>query len=202
LGGISAKISVGGAGLTNGVNGVIQGVGRVSAPLNNLGRVEATGGTLTLAGNTTNGAGAIMVASIGNTILTVGTLAANQGTISLTGGTFDTNHQTLTNAASGIISGRGTIRASNIVNNGQFLLAGGDTDVQSPITGNSGSKFILSGGGNGFFYNPVTMNAGSELRVGTNSTAATCRTTARWTWMAAGPSTPPARLSSLTTPKG
>jgi hypothetical protein len=172
LGGISSKVMIGGAGLTNGVNGSVEGVGRVSAPLNNLGRVEAVGGTLTLAGATTNAASGTLAAGAGTTLLTLGTLNANQGMISLTGGTLDTNHQVLTNAAGGIVSGRGTIRASAIVNNGQFLLAGGNTDVYSPVTGNSGSKFILSGGGNGYFYSPVNMNAGSEFRVGTNSVAA------------------------------
>jgi hypothetical protein len=172
LGSITSKILVGGAGLTNSSTGIVQGVGRLSGTVNNSGRIEAIGGTLQLAGTTNNLAGGTLAASTSNQILITGTVGANAGMISLTGGTLDTNHQGLTNSASGIITGRGTLRTGGITNNGQILLGGGNTDIYGALTGNNASKVILSGGGNAYLYDPVTMNAGSLFRVGSGSTAA------------------------------
>jgi hypothetical protein len=77
----------------------------------------------------------------------------------------------LTNLGSGVISGRGTIRTGGITNGGQIQLSAGLTDVYGSLTGSSGSKVIVSGGGTSTFYSNVTMNSGSEFRVSTGSTA-------------------------------
>ena len=171
LDGVTAKLLVGGTGVNNGASAVIEGHGRLSGALVNAGRVEAIGGSLTLAGTTTNNAGGMLVASSGNTLLISGAPGSNAGIISLTGGALDTNHQAITNAASGAISGRGTIRTGGLTNNGQIQLSGGATDVYGNLTGNSGSKVILTGAANASFYNPVTMNSGSEFRVNAGTTA-------------------------------
>jgi hypothetical protein len=173
LGAVSSKLTVGGAGLTNSAGGSLQGIGRLSATLNNAGYVEAVGGTLQLAGATNNNAGGVLAAGSGNEIYITGTPGPNLGGISLTGGTLHTNSQPLTNSATGVISGFGTIRTggTGLSNSGQLQLSGGSTSVYGAVTSTNGSKIIVTGGATATFFDPVSMNTGSEFRVSTASTA-------------------------------
>src|SRR5207244_12952140 len=50
-------------------------------------------------------------------------------------------------------------------------LSAGLSDVFGNVTGNAGSKIIVSGGATATFYNNLTMNSGSEFRVSSASTA-------------------------------
>ena len=160
----------------------------VTAPLGNNGTINLAGPASTLAAGLitnngivrgdgtvmspfTNAAAGEIRAESGKTITIANMSAANAGRISLQGGTAQFN-LALTNAAAGVISGRGTLRANaGMTNNGQLQLIGGVSDVYGNITSNSGSKIIVSASGTGIFYNPITLNAGSEFRVNAGATA-------------------------------
>jgi hypothetical protein len=163
--------------------------GTVSAPVTNTGEIQFAGPTAQVAGASllnsglidgtgriasasfTNAGAGTVRASAGEHLTISGAANTNDGQINLIdGGTVEFT-QTLTNSASGVISGRGAFISDALINNGQVLLSGGFNDVFGAITNNSAGKVIISGGSTSTFYNPITNNAGSEFRVSTGSTA-------------------------------
>ena len=167
MGGISANF--GGGTITNA--GVIEGFGKVSSPVVNNGTIEAIDGVLTFSAAVSNSASGVITAAGGTKVLMHGSAGfpTNAGAITLAGGTFDTGGDPLSNT--GTIGGRGTFRTGALTNSGQMQFSGGQSDVFAALTGNSGSKVIVTGGSTSTFYNTVTMNSGSEFRVSTGSTA-------------------------------
>jgi hypothetical protein len=154
--------------LTN--TGVLLGGGEVAKNLTNAagGEVRADSGERLLISGV-NGVNAGAINAYGGT-LEITNAFTNSGQINLIGGTMKFGGL-LTNSATGVITGRGTLSFSQCVNNGQMQLSAGLTDVFGAVTGNSGSKVIVSGGATATFYNNVTMNSGSEFRVSTASRA-------------------------------
>lgn len=141
--------SVGGGTLNN--NNLLTGDGIVTATLN----------------NTVSGEVSVQA---GNTVNFTNTFNANNGLISLSEGTarFD---QGLTNASTGVISGRGTLIASGgLTNQGSINLSGGNTDVYGNVSNESGSSIIVSGNSTSTFFDDVVHN-GDEIRVSDGSTA-------------------------------
>ncbi len=167
LGGGAAHL-VGSNTLTN--TGVLLGGGEVAKNLTNAagGEVRADSGERLLISGV-NGANAGAINAFGGTV-EITNAFTNSGQINLVGGTVKFGG-VLTNSATGVITGRGTLSFTQCTNNGQIQLSGGLSDVFGAVTGNSGSKVIVSGGATATFYNNVTMNSGSEFRVSTASTA-------------------------------
>ena len=148
LAGLSANLA--GGALTN--TGMVQGNGNVGNAITNYGTIEALGGTLTLGGAVTNEAtgltrpAGLMTASSGSDLLVSGGLATNGGVINLTGGTFDNNNHPLDNT--GQISGYGTIRTSELTNDGSMTITGGTTTVNGNLTNSAGHQVTVA-------YNPA-----------------------------------------------
>jgi hypothetical protein len=169
LGGNGANFAPGST-VTN--TGSIQGFGKVAAAVANSGIIEATGGTLVLAGGVTNSSLGTIATGAGTKILLTGSIA-NTGTISLTGGTFDTNGQSMVNSAGGNITGFGTVRTASLSNNGgtiTFSGTGGASLFGSLQNKNTG-KTIVTGNATATFTGSVTNNTGTEFRVSAGATA-------------------------------
>lgn len=152
-------------------SGRIEGIGRVSNAITNNGTVEAIGGTLTLAGSLTNTSAGVIAAGNGARVLVNAGLASNAGQIQLAGGTFDNNGASLANAATGVISGYGTLHADSLANDGKMLLSGGTSAVRANLVANGNSQIVLSGNSNTTFYGAVEVKSGAELRVSQGSVA-------------------------------
>jgi hypothetical protein len=138
-----------GATLTN--NGLIRGVGRVSSNLNNSisGEVRALSG---------------------DSMQFLGAANSNAGSINLFGGLVEFTG-TLSNAASGRITGRGELLVrGGLGNSGSLTFSAGLSDMTGSLTNGSGGKTIVTGGATATFYDPVTNSAGSEFRVSAAST--------------------------------
>ena len=163
----SSAALLGGGLISN--SGRIEGLGRVSNAVSNSGTIEASGGTLTLAGAVTNSG--VIAAGAGNRVLVSGGLTANAGQIQLAGGTFDNNGNAITNNSGATISGYGTVRSGALGNNGQMLMAAGNSAVYSNLASNSNSQIVLSGNSNTTFYGTVEIKGGAELRVSQGSVA-------------------------------
>ena len=90
--------------------------------------------------------------------------------ISLQGGIAEFA-QSLTNNASGQITGHGTIKTgTGLTNLGTINLSGGATDVYGAVT--NSNKITITGGGTTTFYGSVdTSAAAGMISVGTNTTA-------------------------------
>ena len=146
----SSAVLGGGGAITN--TGTIQGAGLVAAPIaNSTGTIRASGGELDLAGaGSTNAASASIQAATGNTVMMLQGLATNAGTIGLTGGVFDNNNHTLTNTASGIINGYGTLRTGGLTNTGKLNVGEGNLDVFGNVTNNG--TIGIQGGRSVYFY--------------------------------------------------
>ena len=115
--------------LTN--SGDIFGYGVISNQVSNTGTIEASNGTLRLAGSVLNAVGGILTADPGAKLTVDGGLVANPGLIlDLKGGTLDNGGHTLTNA--NLISGSGTFVGS-IVNDA--TIAPGHSPGQLTLTG-------------------------------------------------------------------
>ena len=115
--------------LTN--SGDIFGYGVISNQVSNTGMIEASNGTLRLAGSVLNAVGGILTADPGAKLTVDGGLVANPGLIlDLKGGTLDNGGHTLTNA--NLISGSGTFVGS-IVNDA--TIAPGHSPGQLTLTG-------------------------------------------------------------------
>lgn len=172
--GVTGQILLGsnGATLSGGTinnNGLIQGFGKVNNAISNAGTVEASGGTLTLAGALTNTG--LLTANGGAKLLVTQGLASNAAVIQLAGGTFDNNGVALTNAATGTINGAGTLRSGAFTNNGKLQFSGGFSSVLANLVSNTASKVILSGSSNATFYGTTEIKSGAELRVSAGSVA-------------------------------
>jgi len=115
--------------------GTIQGFGQVASNVVNNGIIEAFEGTLTMGGQVSNTANGLMAASTGNKLLMAQGLAENQGVLNLTGGTFDNNNHALTNT--GQVSGYGTLRSGELINDDTVILTGGITTVNGDVTNNA-----------------------------------------------------------------
>lgn len=162
-----ASAMLSGGAITN--SGRIEGQGQVGNAVANTGSVEARGGSLWINGSLTNG-GRLRSASGSELVVGAG-LASNAGTIELAGGSFDNNGFALGNAASGRITGFGTLRAGSIANRGQLQLSGGTSDIHGSFVGLGGSATVLSGLSNTTFHDAAVFEAGSELRVSAGSVA-------------------------------
>jgi autotransporter family porin len=142
-----------GGGVVNN-SGVLRGDGRVTAAVNNLAAGEIRG-------------------EQGKTLRFTGTSGPNNGRITLQGGALQFS-QPLTNAASGVISGRGALFFDGgLTNEGKMQFSGGPTDVYGNVSftgGTGGGELINSGGANVVtFYGNVTHN-GDEIRTSPTNT--------------------------------
>jgi hypothetical protein len=149
--------------------GLIQGLGQVNSAIVNTGTVRAAAGVLTINGKLTNNG--VLAADAGATLLVNAGLGSNAGQVQLAGGTLDNHGAALTNAATGVISGVGTLRSGLLTNNGQVQLSGGSSAVYADLTSTASSKIILSGTSNTTFYGALDVQAGAELRVSQGSVA-------------------------------
>jgi len=151
--------------------GRIEGLGQISNTLNNIGTINAKGGTLTLSSTLSNAGTGIVAASRDATLFAANGMTPNAGKIQLSGGTLDNGGFALTNAPGGIISGYGDLRSGLLSNNGLVLLSGGVSAVYSQVVANAGSQIILSGNSNTTFYGTVEVKRDAELRVSEGSVA-------------------------------
>ncbi len=133
--------------------GAILGQGQVSADVVNSGTIQATQGTLRLAGNLTNDEGGLIEVLQDATAFVTHGLATNSGTTILRAGTFDNGRHLVTN--SGTITGHGTLRTGGLTNapGRNIGVGGGDLDVIGPVT-NDGTV-TTQGGCTTTFYNRV-----------------------------------------------
>jgi fibronectin-binding autotransporter adhesin len=155
-------------------SGSIDGIGAIGNNITNIGTIEALGGTLTLGGSVTNTAPGRILAATGARVLLTGT-AANSGNINLNGGTIEFT-QAATNAASGAISGHGTLitGGDGLTNSGTISFTSGISDVFGKLsnsTGLSTKGLIVSAGAGALFWHDVTNSAGSLFRVSNGATA-------------------------------
>jgi T5SS/PEP-CTERM-associated repeat protein len=135
--------------------------------ITNTGRIDGTG---RIGGTVANNASGIIAVDAGQRLVVSGTGSNNgNGTIELTGGTLEFTG-TLTNAANGLISGRGVFRGSTanvsgtgLSNSGSFAASAGTTDVYGKVTNASGGVFVSAGGGVLTFHDDVVHN-GAEIR--------------------------------------
>src|SRR5207253_2745156 len=108
-------------------------------------------------------------------VFTGGTNTNNlNGTIEMTGGTVEFTGL-LTNAAGGLISGRGVFRgstanvsATGLSNSGAVAFSAGTSDVYGKVQNLSGGQIVSAGGGVLTFHDDVTHN-GTEIRTGAGS---------------------------------
>ena len=98
-----------------------------------------------------------------------GSINTNSGRFTLNGGRIEFTNS-LTNAATGSINGRGSLVATGgLINNGSISLSAGYTDIYGNFTNNK--QITVTGGSTTTFYNAVTGNAGSNIRIDANSAA-------------------------------
>ncbi len=142
-----------GATLTQAAGHTINGHGRIAGPgsINNLGTIEAKGGTLQVTATISQVSGATLtggtwIARAGSTLdlSSAGNLYTNQGTVILdgSGSTFAKINGLTTNDIQGmfdVLGGRIFTTAGNLANSGSLLVGGGGTFT---VSGN------LSGAGN------------------------------------------------------
>jgi hypothetical protein len=140
---LASQIS--GGALTN--NALLAGTGRISSVL-----VNQSTGQISL------GAGDVMqFSAAGNT--------NSGGTISLGGGTVQFTRD-LTN--SGTISGRGTISAGTLNNNGTLQCSEGFTDVYGSV--NNNNRITVTGGSTTTFYGNISIGPVGSITVNAAST--------------------------------
>jgi len=154
--------------------GLIQGFGKINNNITQAdatGRLEAQGGTLTVAGQIVGSNRGILAAGDGGKLLISQGLASNAGQIQLSGGTVDNNGRALVNEVGASINGFGTLRSGTLSNKGQILLSGGTSAVRADIVAQAGSEIVLSGQSNTSFYGSVEVMSDAELRVSEGSVA-------------------------------
>ena len=146
-------VNVTGAFINNG--GYVRGVGRFTGGLNN------------------GAAGTVRLES-GDHIIVDQTGRTNAGTIELAGGTIEYS-QSLTNQATGVITGRGVFRgssaapgASGLNNQGVLSFSAGITDIFGDVDNSGAGKIVAAGGSVVTFYDDVTHN-GAEIRTNAGS---------------------------------
>jgi autotransporter-associated beta strand protein/T5SS/PEP-CTERM-associated repeat protein len=166
----------------------VAALGNSGQQLTNTGRLAGTG---RVNANVANNASGIIAVDAGQRLVFAGSTNSNNsnGTIELTGGTIEFTG-TLTNAANGLISGRGVFRGSTanvsgtgLSNSGSFAASAGTTDIYGKVSNLSGGTFVSAGGGVLTFHDDVVHN-GTEIR-----TVAGARTVFFGTESGAGPFT-------------
>ena len=129
-------------GTTN--SGLIYGNGILGGPLNNASAGEIR-------------------AEAGHTLTFTGAVADNSGDVRMLGGIVDF-HGTLTNTASGRITGRGTLIArAGLANQGHIALSAGITDVYGDVINETGDPAVgitVSGNADATFWGDVTNTSG------------------------------------------
>jgi hypothetical protein len=158
-----------GATITLSSLGSLGGTGLVKNRMINGGRITPEPGLLTFNGVVTNSAGGVIDIPTGARARMATGIDSQLGTIFLGGGTLDCSSNALVN--SGIISGRGSIRAGSLSNTGTITLSGGTSDIFPALTQSGTAKTIVTGFGTTTFYANVSNNVGSELRVSTGAVA-------------------------------
>jgi hypothetical protein len=131
---------------------LVVGAGNVIGAVQNDATIRAEGGTLRLisSGNS-NTASGVIEASGGNTVQFSQGLASNGGLIALTGGAFDNNGNVLTNAATGRIQGRGTVRTGGLTNDGQVSFTSGTSDLFGTVQNSVGARVDINDATVNFF---------------------------------------------------
>ena len=127
-------------------SGVLRGDGTVSAAL-------------------TNSASGTIRAESGKTLRVTGSVAANAGTVSLEGGTVEFSNS-VTNSATGFISGRGALNTNGLTNNGVMAFSGGVTDIRGDVANASGARIVTSGAGSTTTFFDDVVHNGTEIFTG------------------------------------
>jgi T5SS/PEP-CTERM-associated repeat protein len=157
----------------NGGTLILQGpLANVTGPMaNNTGIITGTG---RFTAGLNNGAGGTVRVETGDHIVVDTVGSTNAGTIELAGGTVEYT-QSLTNQATGTISGRGAFRGSTaapgdlgLTNQGVLSFSAGVTDIYGDVNNAAGGKIIVAGGSTVTFYDDVVHN-GVEIRTNNGS---------------------------------
>ena len=150
------------------LGGAISNLG--GGALNNAGRISGIGQVSATLNNTASGE---VRAALGNDMAFTGAGNTNSGRITLLGGSVD-SMQGLTNASTGMITGRGTLAtgstaATGLTNQGNLALSG-TSDIIGDVTNTGTGRIVVSGGATATFYDDVVHN-GAEIRVSSGSQA-------------------------------
>jgi hypothetical protein len=136
----------------------------------NAGRITGSGQVSARLHGAANGE---IRALAGDAMVFTGTDNVNEGRITLLGGSVDFS-QGLTNAATGMISGRGVLAAGGTAATGLFnegsIAVSGTTDFIGDVTNSGAGRIVVSGGATATFHDDVVHN-GSEIRVSNDSKA-------------------------------
>jgi hypothetical protein len=143
----------------------IEGYGKVAEAVVNNGTIQPVNGVLSFAAPLTNSATGAITAATGSKVLMIGTstFPSNAGLISLAGGTFDNGGNPLNNT--GQIDGYGILSTGGLTNNGTFVLTGGTTNVNGPVTNSAGKTL--------FVKNQPAIFSGAVINNGTIKTTST-----------------------------
>jgi T5SS/PEP-CTERM-associated repeat protein len=156
----------------NGSTLALQGpLARVTGPFANFaGFVTGTGRFTSGMNNGTNG---FIRVNTGDQIIIDAGTPTNAGTIELAGGTIQYSG-TLTNQATGTISGRGVFRGSantpgsnGLTNNGVLSFSGGLTDIFGDVNNAASGIIVAAGASTVTFYDDVVNNG--EIRTAAGS---------------------------------
>lgn len=142
---------------------LVESTGAINNPLVNRagGTVCTNGGLLALNGTSVqNLAGGYLEATAGSTLRLTSSLL-NQGVINPQGGAIDLGSFSLTNP--GTITGYGTYKAKEIVNDGRVTFLGGNLNVQATYC-NNGSRTTEVRFATANFSGAVTTNAGGVMK--------------------------------------
>lgn len=152
-----ADAMLGGGTISN--TGLIEGRGRITNVMFNLGVIRSSG-TLVLAGPV-SGNGVPVSNSIryevpiGTEILATGGILSNVGVIAIDGGRFEVGSTSMTNL--GIITGHGILATPALFNFGAVTLTGGNTTIHGDVT-NSATKLFRVDGGSALFTGNFVNN--------------------------------------------
>ena len=165
--------------ISNSVTGLISGNGSLNLNLINIGTVNATNGTLVLAGTaafTNSGTIAIQNGATFTTLQNTGTFL-NNGTLLLAGGTFVGTNFTQFRDSAGVISGFGTINTGKTSGSG-----GANAEIvnvnNSLIVATNGTLFLNPG--DAFASGGFSNSASSTVRVEQNASVVLNRTANAW----------------------
>ena len=156
----------------NGSTLALQGpLARVSGPFANFAGFVTGTGRFTSGMN--NGANGFIRVNTGDQIIIDAGSPTNAGTIELAGGTVQYSG-TLTNQATGTISGRGVFRGSaatpgsnGLTNQGVLSFSGGLTDIFGDVNNAASGKIVAAGASTVTFYDDVVNNG--EIRTAAGS---------------------------------
>jgi T5SS/PEP-CTERM-associated repeat protein len=156
----------------NGSTLALQGpLARVTGPFANFAGFVTGTGRFTSGMN--NGANGFILVNTGYQIIIDAGTPTNAGTIELAGGTIQYSG-TLTNLATGTISGRGVFRGSantpgsnGLTNNGVLSFSGGLTDIFGDVNNAASGTIVAAGASTVTFYDDVVNNG--EIRTAAGS---------------------------------